>query len=93
VLHAGQLDRPGVVDQCIDAAEMFVGLGQGLMHGDFIAHIHLQASALPPAASTSRPRWMVPGSLRSALLAAITMLAPSRAARSAISDQSHGWHR
>lgn len=46
MLHPGQLDRPGVVDQCIDAAEMLVGLGQCLMHGDFIAHIHLQGQRL-----------------------------------------------
>ncbi|MNY56227.1 hypothetical protein D3C86_1922840 [compost metagenome] len=42
VLDSGQLDRASVVDQRIDGAEMFVGLGQRLAHGDFIAHIHLQ---------------------------------------------------
>ncbi|MNY11785.1 hypothetical protein D3C86_1448330 [compost metagenome] len=46
VLNPGELDRPGIVDQCIDATEMFVGLGQGLMHGIFIAHIHLQGQCL-----------------------------------------------
>jgi hypothetical protein len=46
------------------------------------------ASALPPAFSiSSATLWMVPGSFGcgSAVFAAITTLAPSRAARSAIS--------
>ncbi|MNG24885.1 hypothetical protein D3C84_1096600 [compost metagenome] len=42
VLDTGQLDRSGVVDQRIDGAEMFVGLGQRRAYGIFIAHIHLQ---------------------------------------------------
>ena len=50
---------------------------------------HCRASALPPAASTAAAAvWMVPGSfgLGTADFAAITTLAPSRAARSAMAS-------
>ncbi|MNK92398.1 hypothetical protein D3C87_1125210 [compost metagenome] len=46
VLDPGQLDRPGVVDQCIDTAEMFVGLGQRLTYGILFTYIHLQGQRL-----------------------------------------------
>ncbi|MCY1312510.1 hypothetical protein D9M70_629370 [compost metagenome] len=46
VLNARQLDCAGVVDQRINAAEMFVGLGQCFTHRDFITHIHLQGQRL-----------------------------------------------
>ncbi|MNT28852.1 hypothetical protein D3C72_1645640 [compost metagenome] len=46
VLNPGQFDRPGVVYQRIDRAEMFIGLGQCLAYGDFIAHVHLQGQRL-----------------------------------------------
>ncbi|MOA68439.1 hypothetical protein D3C78_1960620 [compost metagenome] len=46
MLHTGEFDRPGVVHQCIDAAEMIVGLSQCLAYGVFITHIDLQGQSL-----------------------------------------------
>jgi len=42
VLHTGQFDRPGIVHQRIDAAEMLVSLGQRMAHRVFITYIQLQ---------------------------------------------------
>ncbi|MNI72302.1 hypothetical protein D3C73_1282360 [compost metagenome] len=42
VRNASQLDGACVVHRRIDTAEMLIGLGQGLMHGNLVTHVHLQ---------------------------------------------------
>jgi hypothetical protein len=82
--RAGEADGAGVVDQDVDAAEGLDGLRDRGEHLVLLADVDHQRERLAAGGLDLRAaEWIVPGSFGcgSLVLAAMTMLAPSRAAR------------
>ena len=87
VERAGEADRRGVVDEDVDAAEALDRRGDRRLDLRLVADVGRDRERLAAGRSTSAAAvWIVPGSFGcgSVVLAAMTTLAPSAAARSAM---------